>query len=99
MKFFEANHKHLAIIGIRSENTYKKYPFYNSNSLISGFLFGIVISLESVYMFHVPNNFAEYTDCFFELVAATMSATVFGIYSTKMKEFFKLFANLENIIN
>lgn len=98
MKVLQSTQWHFSILGIGIQESTGKHRFNIRNSLAL-----LVLALASVscyvQLFHVANNFEEYTDAVYMSVSTTGAAAELVIVMWKMRPLFEIIASIEIIVN
>lgn len=98
MKVIQSTQRNFAILGIGVEQSNENHRCNRRNGLA---LFVLSLAAISCYvqLFHVADNFQEYTDAVYMSVSTTGTAAELVIVLWKMRPLFGIITNLETIVN
>lgn len=98
MKIFETNQRTFALIGISPPESDQKHSFNVKNSsMFSLLVLGTISS--TLYLFCVADTFLDFVNCVNIILGYGVAALVFLIVIFKMKQWFDVIKNLQEIFD
>lgn len=98
MKILQSTQRNFSILGIGVQQSNGKYILNVRNGLAL-FVLGLASISCYVQLFHVANNFQEYTDAVYMSVSTTGAAAELVIAIWKMRPLFECVTSFEKIVN
>lgn len=94
MEFFRQNQENFATLGISS-----KQSRINGKSMTICLIYGVGLSLSTIYLISEANSFQEYTSNLYITTALTVGLTYYTIMIVNIEKYVKLIKNVRKYID